>query len=217
MATMATTNSGTMLERVTSESLLEATGRDWDGWLDVLDAAGAADMDHKAIVAHLEREHPETSSGWWRQTITVGYEQARGKRVVGETAGTGFQVGVRRTIPLPLGEAWDLLVTRPELWLGDGVDVAFEQGEQYDAPAGYGEAAVSGEIRVVKPSDRLRMTWHPDGWDAPATLQVTLQEPSAGKTALTAHMEKLPDGDAREAMRAHWRAVLDRVRAAAED
>jgi hypothetical protein len=30
-------------------------------------------------------------SGWWRQSIAVGYEQARGKRQVGETANAGYQ------------------------------------------------------------------------------------------------------------------------------
>lgn len=206
-------NAGSMLERVTSASLRESTSRDWDGWLEVLDAAGATDLDHKAIVAHLEREHPEVGSGWWRQTIAVGYEQARGKRVVGETAGAGFQIGVRRTIALTAAAAWELLTSRPELWLGDGVDIAFEPGERYDAPAGVGATAVEGEVRVVKPLDRVRMTWQPRDWSAPATLQLTFLESSPGKTQITAHMEKLPDAAARESMRTHWRAVLDGIAA----
>ena len=38
---------GQMLERISSDSLREATGRGWDEWLKTLDAAGAADWDHK--------------------------------------------------------------------------------------------------------------------------------------------------------------------------
>jgi len=83
-------------------------------WLEVLDAPGAADWAHGEIVAHLEREHPETGSSWWRQSITVGYEQARGKRAVGETA-AGCQVGVQRSVAASAAETWELIVSRPKL------------------------------------------------------------------------------------------------------
>src|SRR5262245_55227539 len=187
------TERGPMLTRISTESLREATGRGWDEWLETLDAAGAEAWDHKQIVAYLGREHPESTTSWWRQSITVGYEQERGKRIVGQTADTGFQVGVQRSVPLGLDAAWALLTSRPELWLGDGATLRTVEGERYEA------RGVRGEIRVVKPGDRLRMTWQPEGWAAPATLQLTLSESSSGKTAITAHMEKLPDADAREA------------------
>ncbi|MGH8935230.1 MAG: SRPBCC domain-containing protein [Acidimicrobiia bacterium] len=199
------------LGRVSSESVREATGRGWPEWLHALDAAGAADWDHKQIVAHLEREHPEVSSGWWRQSITVGYEQARGKRAVGEAAGAGFQVGVQRSVAATATQVWDLIISRPELWLGKGVSVVFHKGERYEVPPGSDAAGVSGEVRVVKPGDRLRMTWQPQGWPAPATLQLTLLESGSGKTAIHAHLEKLPDADAREAMRQRWREALERI------
>lgn len=112
-------NDGLILGRLSSESVREATGRGWEEWLDALDAAGAADWKHKEIVAYLEREHPETGSSWWRQSITVGYEQARGKRAVGETD-AGFQVGVQRSVAVTATEAWVLITSPPELWLGEG-------------------------------------------------------------------------------------------------
>lgn len=78
-----------ILGRITSGSLREATGRGWEEWLEVLDAAGAADWEHREIVVHLEREHPQVGTGWWRQSLAIGYEQARGKRVVGGTRHRG--------------------------------------------------------------------------------------------------------------------------------
>jgi hypothetical protein len=42
----------------------------------------------------------------------------------------------------------------------------------------------------------------------------TLERSESGKAAISAHMEKLPDGDAREAMRERWRGALERVVAA---
>jgi len=87
-----------ILARVSSGAMTEATGRGWEEWLAALDAAGAAEWTHKEIVAHLAHAHPEVASGWWRQTITVGYQQARGGRGVGETAQAGFEIGVQRSV-----------------------------------------------------------------------------------------------------------------------
>ena len=196
------------------QATLEATGRDLSSWLEVLDAAGAAELSHKEIVAHLEREHPEVSSGWWRQSIAVDYERARGRRAVGQTADAGFQVGVQRTIPADAERAWELITSRPDLWLGEGAAVTFEKGEPYEVSGAQGPQA-SGEVRVVKPGDRLRMTWQPSGWSEPATLQLALSETKTGKTAINVHLEKLPDGDAREEMKRRWREALERIAAEA--
>jgi uncharacterized protein YndB with AHSA1/START domain len=212
---MASVDEQSVVGRISSESVREATGRGWDDWLELLDAAGAADWSHKQIVDYLWREHRDAGTGWWRQSITVGYEQARGKRVVGQTAGTGFQVGVQRSVSATAAELWELIVSRPDLWLGEGVSVAFDKGERYEVPPADGASGVSGEVRVVKPGDRLRMTWQPDGWEAPATLQIALTESGTGKTAIGAHLERLPDADAREAMRAHLREALEQIAAAA--
>ena len=203
-----------LLSRLSSETVRAATGRGWEEWLEALDAAGAADWNHGEIVGHLEREYPDATSSWWRQSITVGYEQARGKRAVGETA-AGFQVGVQRSVAASPAETWELIVARPELWLGEGASVAFAEGERYVVPAGDGAAGASGEVRVVKPGDRLRMTWQLEGWARPATVQLTLLESGPGKTAIHAQLEKLPDADAREAARGRWRKGLERLAAAA--
>jgi len=196
-----------VLNRIKSSAVRAATGMGWEAWLERLDAAGAEQWDHKQIVAWLEREHPEIS-GWWRQGVTVGYEKARGKRVLGETADTGFQVGVRKTLPLERDAAWRLVVEHPERWLGEGA-VSFEKGARYELGGGYG-GRVCGEIRVVKPGDRLRMTWHPDAFEAPATLQITLSSVKTG-TTVGVHVEKLAGEEAREAVRAHFRAVLEEL------
>jgi hypothetical protein len=50
-------------ERISVEAVREATGRDWDEWLAILDAAGAADRTHRRIVGVIERDHPAVP-GW---------------------------------------------------------------------------------------------------------------------------------------------------------
>ena len=192
-------------DRVTDSAVKEATGRDWKAWMRALDAAGAGELNHKQLVAHLART---VESSWWQQSIAVAYEQARGKRVVGETAATGFQVGVVRTLPLRADELWERVATRPEEWLGAGATLTLEPGEGYEVPGRRGVPGVRGEVRVVKPGQRVRMTWQPDGWKKPATLQLTLVPKTRG-VSLHVHMEKLPDAKAREAMREHWSRVIE--------
>jgi len=194
-------------ERVTDSAVKEATGRDWKAWMRALDAAGAAELNHKQLVALVARE---VESGWWQQSIAVAYEQARGKRVVGETATTGFQVGVVRTLPMTAPELWDLLTKQAERWLGPDVTLKLEPGTSYEIPKRRGAPGVRGELRVVKAGQRLRMTWQPDGWKKPATLQLTLV-PKARGVSLHVHMEKLPDAKTREAMRERWSKVLAKI------
>ena len=58
---------------VSGQAVFRATGKPWEEWLEVLDRAEAREMDHRQIVALLA-EDPGLSSGWWQQTIAVGYE-----------------------------------------------------------------------------------------------------------------------------------------------
>jgi Activator of Hsp90 ATPase homolog 1-like protein len=199
-----------MLNRLSSDKVREATGRGWEEWLEVLDAAGATDLDHKGIVTHLEQHHPETDS-WWRQSIAVGYEQARGMRKLGETA-SGFQVSVQRSVHRDAGAAWRLIEAGPESLFGGPVELT--EGARYEIPAVGDAMAASGEVRVVKPGDRIRMTWQPVGWEAPATVQVTLLESVSGKTAINVLIEKLADAEQRDLARAHWGSALEKIIAA---
>ena len=197
-----------MLNRLSSDKVREATGLGWEEWLEVLDAAGATGFDHQEIVTHLERHHPETDS-WWRQSIAVGYEQARGMRELGETA-SGFQVSVQRSVPGDAESAWRRIETSPESLFGGPLELT--EGTRFEMPAGDGVMAARGEVRVVKPGDRIRMTWQPIDWEAPALVQVTLLESTSGKTAVNVFVEKLPDAERREIARAHWRSALERLR-----
>jgi len=53
-------------------------------------------LPHKESAAILHEKH--AVPGWWAQSITVGYEQARGLRQVNQQA-SGFTANVSRTLP----------------------------------------------------------------------------------------------------------------------
>jgi uncharacterized protein YndB with AHSA1/START domain len=201
-------------ERIPSDDAVRAaTGRSWDEWEKVLDARGAAGLSHKQIVALLD-EMGEIESGWWVQTVTVGYEKRKGMRVTGETADTGFQVGVQRTVPLAPEDAWRLL-TSPEgvrAWLGGEAAPRWEKGARYTL--GDGSA---GEVRVLKPGSHLRITWQPGGWPRASTIQVRVIPASGGRSVLSFHQEHLPGPDEREERRAFFEAAAEALQRQASD
>lgn len=192
--------------RISDESVRKATGRTWREWEAALDDWGANDLSHKEIVA-LIGERAEVASEWWRQTVANGYEKLKGKRITGETEDAGFQIGVQRTTTLPLERAWSLL-TSPEgteAWLGAGAEIAFEQGERYRLADG-----TEGEVRVVRPNQHLRITWHPKGWPRSSVIQVRVT-PKGEKTVISFHEEQLPGEKEREERRTFFKAALARI------
>jgi len=75
--------------------------------------------------------------------------------VVGQTADVGFQVGVQKTLPLRLENAWKLLSSRRGIhcWLGKATRFSLTSGVKYVTDDG-----IEGDVRVVKPNDRFRLT-----------------------------------------------------------
>jgi len=194
---------------VTTDAVEAATGRDWAGWLEYLDGVVGPDVDHPTLVAAVR--NAGVDNGWWQQKIATGYEQERGGRAVGETADSGFQVGVQRTIPVDRRTLWNHLVGDGiPTWLGETTEFAPVPRVPYETADG-----TTGEVRTVAEGERLRTTWHPDRLDEPATLQLTLACPrnAEGRTTLRVHLENLPDATARDDLRTHWQAVLDRLQA----
>lgn len=188
---------------IRDDAVREATGRGWDEWEALLDARGAADLSHREIVALLADGLIESS--WWRQSVAVDYERRKGKRVVGQTADTGFQIGARRTLPIAPEEAWRL-VTSPEgvrAWLGDARGFAVEKGAEYSTANG-----AVGVVRVAKPGSHLRVTWQPPGWVRASTIQVRVI-PAGEKTTISLHQEHLPGAADREERRRFFQAALD--------
>ncbi len=127
---------------------------------------------------------------------------------VGLTRDAGWQVGVSRTLALDPDAAWALLLSPAGLaaWLGDDLAaLPAAKGERYAAAGG-----TTGELRSLRPGDRVRVTWQPPGRGAPATLQAVVR-PAAGGASVRLHAERLDGPEEREALRARWRAALEEL------
>lgn len=126
-------------------------------------------------------------------------------REVGRTQSAGFQVGMRRTLPISLKDAWRLVTSAEGVraWLGDGAARPLARGRAYTLADGS-----AGEVRVLKPDSHLRLTWRPNGWPRASTIQVRVL-PAGAKTTIALHQEHMPDCVAREQRRAHFAAALD--------
>jgi uncharacterized protein YndB with AHSA1/START domain len=172
-------------KRMSDEAVRAKTGRTWPEWFAILDAAGARQWSHKQIVAYLSQEHGV--GPWWQQSVTVGYEQARGLRELHEMPG-GYQISVSKTIAAPaeaLFDAWMDEATRAR-WLPDATFTA----------------------RKATPGKSIRAAWA----DGTTSLDIQFYRKGENKTQVTAQHNKLAGGDEAERMKEYWRAALDRLK-----
>jgi len=168
------------------DAVKNATGKNWSQWFTLLDKAGCKSMNHKEIVAVV---HGKFRVGpWWRQMVTVGYEQARGLREKHQRAG-GYGINRSKTIAAPLPAlfgAWEDKKIRGK-WL----------------------AHPDFTIRKATSNKSMRITWV----DGKSSLEVQFFRKGAAKSSVVIEHSKLPDARAGEKMKAYWGRSLDRLAA----
>jgi hypothetical protein len=166
---------------VSDEKMLEATGRRHDEWFALLDAWGAAERTHTEIARHVNAELGV--DGWWAQTITVGYERARGMRAVGQMK-DGWTVNASKTVGVAVGELYDAVV-----------EERFRKEWLPDADLG---------LRTATRPRSARYDWE----DGSTRVNVSFESKGPNKATVFVAHERLPDADTADAMKAYWRAAL---------
>lgn len=177
------------LAGVGTDAVAKATGKAWDTWLALLDAAGAAKMPHKAIAKLLAERFGVP--GWWSQMIAVGYEQARGLRQPNQKV-DGFAANASRTVAAGLERlcgAWTDPALR-SMWLG----------------------AVPVEIRRATDGRSIRLAWK----GGESTVEVHFARKAPGRSQVAVQHGKLKDRAAFERQKAFWGGALDRLKALLE-
>ncbi len=168
------------LNGVATERVKEQTGKGWAEWIEWLDQQGAADLDHRGI-ANLV--YAQTAKGWWSQNVTVGYEQAKGRRVRHQAA-DGFQVSVSKTYDRPLSKvfrAWDV-----------------ELKKWYNGPA--------FSVTTNNHDKNIRAKF-----DDGSLLAVGFDTTKSGKTQVAMEVSKLGSVTATEAARRTWKQQLEQL------
>lgn len=130
-------------------------------------------------------------------------------KAVGQTATVGVQIGVRRTFAVSSEDAWNDLMSESglRLWLGTFTTLSIEPKHRFESAEG-----ITGEFRIVKPFQQIRLTWKKKEWQKPSTLQIRFLSGVVGKTTISFHQENLSDLRVREEMKRHWEAVLEKIK-----
>ncbi len=174
---------------VSDDRMVEATGHTHEEWFARLDAWDGTSHDHTEIARYVVDELGVP--GWWAQSITVGYERARGLRAVGQMK-DGWTINASKTVNVPVGELFDALedLDVRKQWLPD--------------------AELS--VRTATRPKSARYDWE-DG-----STRVVVAWEAKGERKATIHVshERLPDADTAEAMKAYWRAALVDLKARLE-
>jgi uncharacterized protein YndB with AHSA1/START domain len=135
---------------------------------------------------------------------------AKNKKPIGLTKETGWQIGLRRTLPFPYELVWELITSSNgvEIWLGKGDPFDLEKGVKYQL-----EDGTTGEVRVVKSLSHLRITRLPlhENYDRASTIQIRVLE-KGEKTELVFHEEHLPNQEERQARKVFYLRVVDQIR-----
>jgi len=169
--------------QVSNDAIKAKTGKTWEEWFSLMDAAGCSDLDHKGIVAVLHKKFQVED--WWQQMITVTYEQARGKRLLHQRP-DGYQISKSRTISAKADEifnAWEDPSKR-EKWLAD---------------PGF-------TIRKSTQNRTLRITWI----DGETSLDVSFY-PKGDNVQVSLNHSKLTDPKRAEEMKAYWTLQLEHL------
>lgn len=170
------------LAGMSDASLKAKTGCAWDKWVKALDHVNAHTWPHGKIAEHVYEKYK--ISGWWAQTVAVGYERIRGLRDIGQRRGGSFEATKSRTFAVPVSVLYEFFaVSRARAkWL-PGVKLA---------------------VRKANPNKSVRFTW-----EDKTSVEVWLTSKGPEKSAAAIQHRKLPDKESAARSKAYWGARLD--------
>ncbi len=157
--------------------LKEKTGCTWERWVQALDRVEAYSWTHRDIAEYVQKKYRIT--GWWAQTVTVGYERIKGLRAVGQRRDGSFEANKSKTLAVPVARLYDAFSNSRlrARWL-KGVDLA---------------------IRTATPEKSMRIAW-PDR----TSVVVGFTPKGPAKSQVAIQHGKLPDKDRATRMKQFW-------------
>ena len=173
-----------MAAKISDQAVKAKTGKSWQQWFKILEAAGAARMSHKEIVAWLGKK--SGISSWWQQMVTVTYEQLSGKREKHERP-DGYSVSVSKTVGVPIAALY-------KTWADDKIRSRW-----------FGNKAIT--IRRATLNKSMRITWS----DGRTNLDVGFYDQGSSKSQVVLDHSRIASAAAAEKMKAYWKKALDEL------
>ena len=128
----------------------------------------------------------------------------------GLTRDTGWQIGLRRTLDVPVEIIWEWMLSASgrEIWMGEGPDIQFVAGQDYKLLDG-----TSGRIKVYQPGSHWRITRNPPdpAYRRPSLVQIRIIG-SGDKTTVAFHEEHLPSESERQTRKTFYLDVVDKMK-----
>lgn len=169
------------LSGVSDSAILKATGRTWLEWVDLLDGFGAASKPHREIVAHVYSLG--RVSGWWSQSVTVGYERIRGLRERGQRRDGAWEANKSRTFAVPVATLFE--------WF----DSPRKRRRWLDAKI---------TVRRSTPPKYIKVTW-PDG----TSVDVGFVAKGEQKSVVSVQHTKIASKEDAQKLRQYWTERFD--------
>ena len=163
---------------MSDDAIRERTGRGWDEWFALLDAWEAASRPHPDVARWLREEHGV--DGWSAQSVTVGYERARGLRAPGQRP-DGWSVTASKTVAVPVERLY-------AAFGDDGLRERWLPGAEL-------------HVRTASPPKSARYDWE----DGSTRVIVGFYAKGDGKSQVALEHARLPDADTAEEMKSWWR------------
>lgn len=163
---------------MSDDAIRERTGRGWDEWFALLDAWEAASRPHPDVARWLRDEHGV--DGWSAQSVTVGYERARGLRAPGQRP-DGWSVTASKTVAVPVERLY-------AAFGDDGLRERWLPGAEL-------------HVRTASPPKSARYDWE----DGSTRVIVGFYAKGDGKSQVALEHARLPDADTAEEMKSWWR------------
>lgn len=164
--------------RVSETKVKDETGRRYEEWFGLLDKWGGTSHSHTEIARRLMDEHEVP--GWYAQTLTVAYEQARGLREPGQKA-DGFEITASKTVAVPVERLFAAFTDESirEKWLPDA----------------------ELRLRTAKEPKTARYDWE----DGSTRVVIGFEALGEAKSKVDLAHQRLPDRDTADEMKAWWR------------
>jgi hypothetical protein len=173
------------LAGISSDAVLKATGKGWADWVSEIDRHGGDTRSHAEIAEMLATELGVKP--WWSQMVTVGYEQAKGRREKHQKPG-GYEISASRTIGVDIKDAFDA-------WASDARRGKWLKERDFTP-------------RSVTPTKYVRGAWV----DGKTSLAVNFYAKGAGKCQVTAQHAKIASAEEAAEFKAMWADRLEALR-----